>query len=148
MITNDTIVTYLKTDAPLLAVLTGSVWERGIKSNGPGETPEAFDTGTKNLKPCAVVSPILYRNDPAGAPGSYAGTVTIWLKSHDTVPNKTALNTAALILIGMLDDEWLTDPAGGQVEFTFAERYDVHADPLITGDLIDYVRFTMAGVRL
>lgn len=128
------ILNRLTGDASLTATLTGGIYDRPIKREGDGSTPDAFaDTRPYQPRPAAVVTDGTDGADLLGPNGSYqsfpwvylyapphqSGKNTIadaWDQMHSLLHNwrlPTANNTDALVTVigrlGVMDDPEMPD---------------------------------------
>ena len=142
------ILNRLTTDADLTALLSGGIYDRELKREGPGATPNAFaPTPPNQVRPAAVVRDDGDNDDVFGPRGAQQTFVTLWVYAPATANGKeaiaTAIDMARSRLIG-----WQMPTANGAAATveTVAGRLGVRDDPVMTGTVVDNVRFQVTGL--
>ena len=138
----------LTVDSSLNALLTGGIYSRELKREGPGATPNAFaPTPPYQVRPSAVVRDDGDADDGVGPGGAQFTFVTVWFYAPATDNGKAAIADAVELTKGLLIGWRMPTPNGtGATVENVAGRLGVRDDPVMSGTVVDNVRFQISGL--
>lgn len=148
------ILTRLRADAALTALLPGGLWERPLQQgSGPQATPAAFGPsgpgGVPRLRPCLVLLDPGEVGHPSGDRDRNTQPWDAWARPHLYAPatdaGRALLEQADARLIVLLHD-WQT-PAHVGLR-ALPERGPTLPSDEFPGNLVTYRRFRATGVRV
>lgn len=121
-------------------ILQGGLWERQIKSIGPGATVEAFydAAGARLIRPCGFVrAPLRQRHSQAdGIPSAFLAISTIYLYADRSSSGRSRLELACL-RIRQLTDGWVFKSTEGPMVFA---KYLDSSEPSDTEEFISAIQ--------
>jgi hypothetical protein len=139
------IANLLANDAVLAAVLTGGVWTRPLKREGPGATPEAF-APSGQVRPAAVVRDGGEAADGAGPDGAYLGYPQVFLYAPATANGRAALESAFARIVELLHNASVVGAGESGAGVRIASRLGIDDDPVLAGTVMDMIRLQVDGL--
>ena len=132
----------------------GGIYDKKIKRDGPGDTPNAFDqsaAGVLVVKPCIVVldrgdSPHIQRDS---IPSAYQQSIFVYFYASATTDGRAAIAAMRARTFELLDEQasgWIFASEGGPMVFCYAaERFGVRDDEVFPEAVIDYQRYRLTS---
>jgi hypothetical protein len=142
------LMTVLSNDPTLTAVLTGGIYDREIKSTGPGSTPAAFGPAGQ-VRPTASLVDRGETMHPAAligvAPNAYLGFPLVYLYAQAVASGKAAIRDAKRRIRELVHGYRWTDDGGWQSEMVYLDSWGIHDSDEYPGAVYDYVRLSVRG---
>lgn len=139
------IVERLTGDTAVTAVFTGGVYDRELKSVGPGATPTAYGP-EGHPRPAAVVVDAGDNADALGPGGAYMAFPWVYLYGPRTANGKEALATAWDLLFGRLHGWRLTTANATGATVAVIGRLGVRDDQDDSTRVVDGMRLQVSGL--
>jgi len=135
----------ITTDSAVTAVLTGGVYDRELKAQGPGSTPAAFGPEGHH-RPTAVVVDSGDNADTAGPGGAFMAFPWVYLYGPRTANGKAALATAWDLLFGRLNGWRFATANGTGAKVSVIGRLGARDDQDDATRVVDGMRLQVDGL--
>jgi hypothetical protein len=139
------IASILAGDAQLAAILTGGVWTRPLKREGPGATPEAF-APTGQVRPAAVVRDGTETADGSGPDTAFLGFPQVFLYAPATASGRLAIDAAVTRIVELLHGATVDGAGETGAGLRITSRLGIDDDPVMAGTVMDLIRLQVDGL--